>query len=180
VTRAARWVAVVALAAAVAVALFRYLRAGNPLSLLVQVALPVLAAGILKGAALKFLGAPRPYLSAIVANTVSEVIGLGFSLERFGVPWGALGVSVLSSTGIEWVVLWLFSAASPVVCLARAFYINLLSHAALAGVVVFNASPWLGAGLVLAAFLLLILPIFLVPRGLAPEHIIQGRQGGSS
>ena len=103
-SRPGRSVAGVGLAAAVTIGLTRYLLAGNSLTLLLQIAPTVLMAGVLKGAVLKFLGAVHPYRSAIVANVVSELIGLGFSLERFGTPWGALGVSVMTSTGIESVV----------------------------------------------------------------------------
>jgi len=78
VSRPGRSVAAVGLSAAAAIGLIRYLSAGNSLALLLRIAPTVLMAGVLKGAVLKFLGAVQPYPSAIVANVVSELIGLGF------------------------------------------------------------------------------------------------------
>lgn len=178
--RLGRLLAVAGLAAGLAVALARYLSAGNSLAVLGPVALPLLTAGVLKGAVLRFLGTVHPYRSAIVANTVSELIGLGFSLSSFGMPWGALGMSVVTSTGIESVVLWLFSAARPAVCLGRAFYMNLVAHGAVGGLLLFYSSTLWGGLLIAGSFMLLILPIFLVERGLRGEAIISGQQGGPS
>jgi hypothetical protein len=151
------------LAAAVVLSLTRRLVSGAPLRwgpLLASLA----AVGLVKGGVLSFLAVARPYRSGFLANGVSELVGLGFSLSAFGLPWGALAVGLVASTFVEAVALLLLTSLDAWHGLGIAFYMNLVAHSAVAAVILLDRST-LAAGLSAGlAWTLFLLPIFVRRR----------------
>lgn len=120
----------------------------------------------LKGALLRFLGGRRPYRSALAANASSELIGLGFSLGRFGLLWPGLVVSFGASTVIEGLTLTAMGTAATLKSFGMSLYTNVVVHVLTAGMIVWASRPGISIALFLGGFVLFILPIFVVERPL--------------
>ena len=180
-----RWAALGILGAAVIASLVHFSMGTPSLPPVLRVAVAIILWFPIKGALLRFLGGMRPYRSALTANGVSEVIGLGFPLLSLGVPWPALSASLVLSTffeGLTFVALktgntWWRN-------LGLALYLNVFAHLLLAGIFLYAPQvlsadvarvprPMLGALIILLSFLIFILPIFVVSR--APRTDFAGR-----
>ena len=170
-----RWIALAVVVVAVMVALIRF-AAGTPsVDLLVRAGVLTLIFLPLKGALLRFLGAARPYPSALGASCASQLAGIGFPLVSLGVPWPALAASFVLSAAVEWPALVAIGTAGVKRSVGLAVYVNFFTHLLLAGAFLywpdqFSAEPiwarqpFLGGVIILISFLVFILPIFLVSR----------------
>ncbi len=162
-----RWIRIVlgaALFVLIDVSLYRYLTGEPSRDHFLQVLLLILIWALPKGALLRYLGATRPYRRALAANGTSEICSLGFSLAPLGMPWGALGASFIVSTLLEGIVLFAMGSGRAVVCLGWSLYINFFAHVLLAGWFLWPVSKLAGGIIILASFLIFILPIFVVDR----------------
>jgi hypothetical protein len=79
-------------------------------------------------------------------------------------PWGALGASLIISTLLEGIVLFVMGSGRAVVCLGWSLYINFFAHVLLAGWFLWPVSKLAGGFVIFASFLIFILPIFVVDR----------------
>jgi hypothetical protein len=174
---ASRWTALVVVVMAVVVSLVRFLTGEPSLAPFLKVTVGIFLWFPIKGALLRFLGGSRPYRSALAANASSELIGLGFPLLGLGVPWPALAASFVLSTGFEGLTFGaLRTADSWRKSFGLALYVNFFAHLLLAGIFLYSPSmlsldavarapqPVLGGVVILASFVLFILPIFVVSR----------------
>jgi hypothetical protein len=148
----------------VTVSLFRYFSDSPSLEAVLNVLVMILLWVPLKGALLRFMGGARPYRSALAANASSELLGLGFPLSGLGQPWTALGASLVLSTVIEGFVLAAMATASVKLSFVMALYLNVFAHLLVAGLFLWPGSRLAGGAVIFGAFLIFILPIFVVPR----------------
>ena len=168
-----RWVGLGVVLLAVLVSLARFLSGTPSLDALFRVIVWVLLWTTIKGALLRFLDGLRPYRSALAATAVSELIALGFPLSPLGLPWRALGASLLLSTGSEGLTFGaLRTASSWNRSFGLALYVNVFVHLLMAGAFLYwpgelaiVRQPLLGGTIIVASFLVFILPIFVVSRG---------------
>ncbi|MGH9461925.1 MAG: hypothetical protein ACRD1X_11950, partial [Vicinamibacteria bacterium] len=168
---ASRWTALGVVMMAVIVSFVRFFTGTPSPAPFLRVAAGILLWFPIKGALLRFLGGARPYRSALAANASSELAGLGFPLLGLGVPWPALAASLVLSTGLEGLTFGgLRTAASWRKSLGLALYVNLFAHLLLVGVFLYSPpvlsldvarspQPVVGGIVILASFLLFILPI---------------------
>jgi hypothetical protein len=173
---ASRWTALGIVMVAVVVSFVRFFTGTPSLASFLRVAAGILLWFPIKGALVRFLGGARPYRSALAANASSELIGLGFPLVGLGVPWPALAASLVLSTGLEGLTFGgLRTTSTWRKCFGLALYVNLFAHLLLLGIFLYfppvlsldvarSPQPVLGGIVILASFLLFILPIFVVSR----------------
>ncbi len=119
-----------------------------------------------KGALLRFMGGRRPNWSAFASNASSELLSLGFPLAALGFPWPALGISLALSVVVEGLVLVAMATGRVKACFIMALYVNVFSHMVVMGGYLWADHRLAAAAVILASFLLFILPIFVpvVPR----------------
>lgn len=154
----------VGLAALVVVSLVRYFTGFPSTQMLLNVAVGTVVWAIPKGALIRFMGGARPYRSALAANAASEISSLGFPISWLGVPWPALGASLMISTVIEGAALVVMRTARTVACLVMALYMNIFAHVFLAGWFLWPDTHLAGGAAIFLSFLIFILPIFVVDR----------------
>ncbi len=87
-----------------------------------------------------------------------------FPSRHLGVPWPALGASMVVSTIIEAVALMVMGTARVPACLVISLYMNFFAHVFLVGWVLWPDYHLVGGGVILLSFLIFILPIFIVDR----------------
>ena len=158
-----RFVAAI-LVGVVTVSIFRYFAGEPSLPRLLQLLGVILLWTPVKGALLKFLGGVRPYRSALAANVSSETTGIGYPLAGLGMPWPALGASMVLSTVIEWLALMAMGTAKVTACLWMSLYANLVVHMLVAAFILWPGHRLAGGAVFLVGFLLFLLPIFVVDR----------------
>ncbi len=165
-----RWIALAVVVIAVVVSLIRFATGTPSVDLLVRAGVLTLIFLPIKGALLRFLGAARPYPSALGASCSSQLAGIGFPLVSLGVPWPALAASFVLSAAVEWPALIAIGTAGVKRSLGLAVYVNFFTHLLLAGAsliwseTILARQPLLGGAIILVSFLVFILPIFLVSR----------------
>jgi len=170
-----RWIALAVVVLAVTVSLIRFATGTPSVDVLIKAGVLTLIFLPLKGALLRFLGAARPYRSALGASCSSWLAGIGFPLDSLGVPWPALAASFVLSAAVEWPALVAIGAAGVKRSVGLAFYVNFFTHLLLAGAFLYwpdklpsepvlARQPLLGGVIILVSFLVFILPIFLVSR----------------
>jgi hypothetical protein len=149
----------------VAVSLYRYLTGEPSSQRLLQLLGVILLWTPLKGALLRFLGGSRPYRSALAANASSETTGIGYPLAGLGMPWPALGASMILSTLVEWLAFLAVGTGKKVTaCLWMSLYVNVVVHVLVAAFILWPGNRPASAGVFLVGFALFLLPIFLVNR----------------
>ena len=148
----------------VAASLYRYYNGAPTTTTLWNVAGGIILWTFPKGALVRFMAGRRPYPSALLANATSEISSLGFPLSPLGVPWPALGASMVVSTIIEAVALMVMGTARVPACLVISLYMNFFAHVFLVGWVLWPDYHLVGGGVILLSFLIFILPIFIVDR----------------
>lgn len=114
-----------------------------------------------KGALLRFMGARRPNWSAFVSNASSELPSLGFPYAVLGFPWPALGISLAVSVVVEGLVFVAMATGRVKACFIMALYVNIFTHMVVLGGYLLTDHPLAAAAVILASFLLFILPIFV-------------------
>lgn len=148
----------------VAVSLYRFFTGAASTTTLWNVAIGIIVWTFPKGALIRFMGGRRYYQSAFLANATSEISSLGFPLSPLGVPWPALGASMVVSTIIEAIALIVMGTARAPACLVISLYMNFFAHVFLVGWFLWPNHHWVGGGVIFFSFLIFILPIFIVDR----------------
>ena len=148
----------------IAVSLYRYFSGDPSSSTLFTVIGVIILWTFPTGALIRFMAGRRPYVAAALANASSEISSLGFPLSPLGVPWPALGASMVLSTIIEAVALIVVGSARARACLVISLYMNFFAHVFLVGWFLWPNNHWVGGGVIFLSFLIFILPIFIVDR----------------
>ncbi len=148
----------------VAVSLYRYFTREPSATTLLNMVGGIILWTFPKGALIRFMAGRRYYQSALLANAASEISSLGFPLSPLGVPWPALGASMVLSTIIEAVALMVMGTARAPACLIISLYMNFFAHVFLVGWFLWPNYHLAGGGIIFLSFLIFILPIFIVDR----------------
>ena len=115
-----------------------------------------------KGLTYRRVGGARPYLTAFIATTSWQAVGLPIGLDSF---WNIISASFIASVFVDWFVIKVMRCVRTIkLCLLLAVYASLIVHLVTVGFFLFYRNPYLGVALFVFGTVLFFVPVFYADK----------------